>query len=133
MSEPWDALKEGIFETLKEELKDVLEDSAKNLPFLKDVAGDMAKQWWKANHADTPEERQKHEQNLLALEAAIKIRARAESIKIKREAENIFKSVFSTALKILVKVGLSSIPGGGIIAGILPKDIKSEDDESSKD
>ena len=106
MSNPWDILKDGILDMLKNELTDILEDGAQNIPFMADISEDMAKQWYLLSKAQTPEEQQKHKDNIKALKVTVRIRARAENIKIKRGAEALFEKVFSTALSIILNTVL---------------------------
>ena len=104
----WDGLLNSVLDTLKEQVKDLWEDGKENIPFLKDIAEQIAENTWKAAFGP-PENRQQHLDAIKDLEAAVRIRISSESIRIKVKKREIFMTVLVAVAKTVLNLALKVV------------------------
>jgi len=110
MAEPWDELKDGILEALKDGVKSFsgeLKDSIQ--PFLKEQAVAIAREKWRSMNADTPEECEIAESNLRHLKGQCAVEIKRLELAASKEAEALLRKTFEVAIGVLIGAGKKAL------------------------
>ena len=102
MSEPWEDLKDAIFGSIKESLKDFA-DKQEVQDFAREKAKDFAKQKYLAATAKDEAKRRGHEDNLRHLTAQVKGEAMRLQVAVSYESKEWFGALLETIGRILLK------------------------------
>lgn len=106
VSDPWDELKDGILGALRESIagfSSSLRDSIQ--PFLREQALKMAKEKWRAIHADTDEEREIAESNLRHLRSQVEAEVSRLGLAATSEAEKLLQKTLEVTANVLLRIG----------------------------
>lgn len=106
MSEPWKDLEDAVLATLRESVKDFLDDVYID-DFLKAKSIEFAREKYMAESSSDPVIRQEHLDNLKHLKAQVAGEAATLQIAMSTAAHHTFVKILETAAGLLVKVAPS--------------------------
>lgn len=107
MPAPWEALKDGLAQALREGAEGLVDEELKPAldSFIDEIALEAAREKWEAVHAESDAARELHETNLRHL--AGQSRAEIERLKLaaSARAEAVLKKAFEVAVGVLARIG----------------------------
>ena len=108
----WKIFYQPVLDSLKEELKELWKEGKENLPWLEDIAMRTAKHAFMSKFG--PEaQRAEHKEAIQSLKTAVEVRFRSESIRVKSEKQEVFRTVImaviNTGVKFISGLDLSAL------------------------
>lgn len=105
MPEPWAGLKDKVFEILRGEVADFIDETKPELTsFLKDKAIEIAKEKWAELHAPTEAERDFARANLKHLKGHIIAEAAILQLATTDHTKELLKKVLSVAVETIIRI-----------------------------
>ncbi len=108
-SGPWNKLGRDIYDTFRDETKELWEDGAEDRKWLLSVAQRIAKQKYLAARAESNATRQMHETNLKHLYAQIEGETARKKMAFVKNGDSIFLKIVNTTIKTLAGALITAV------------------------